>query len=94
MATISSSVNILIGNFKDKDNLYDYDAADGFMVMNYANPAKELSASDVTITFNNATRAIVYLNGTRTVVNLSAGSFTLSLTAGNGAFIIPLTDVK
>ena len=94
MATISSSGNILIGNFKDKDNLYDYDAADGFMVMNYADPAKELSASDVTITFNNATRAIVYLNGTRTVVNLSAGSFTLSLTAGNGAFIIPLTDVK
>lgn len=94
IATVSSSASVLIGNFKDSDNKYTYGAADGFMVMNYADPSTTSGISDVTITFNNATRAIVYLNGEMSIVSLNSGTYTLSLAAGNGAFIIPLTETK
>lgn len=89
-----SSANILIGNFKDADNVYEYGAADAFMVMNYADPTTANASSEVTITFGDATRAIVYQNGVRTVRKLSGGALALSLAAGNGAFIIPLADKK
>lgn len=89
-----SSANILIGNFKDADNVYEYGATDAFMVMNYADPTVANASSEVTLTFGDATRAIVYQNGVRTVRKLSGGALALSLAAGNGAFIIPLADKK
>ncbi len=72
----------IIGTFKDsKGN-------DGFMVVNYTDPALDKS-NKVTITFKDAKKAIVYEKGFKKVIDLKRGKLTLNLESGEGRFVIP-----
>ena len=57
---------------------------DAYLVANY----DLTSSSTVTLTFANATSAIVYVNGAQTTVALENGVLTLNLGAGEGAFVV------
>ncbi len=57
---------------------------DAYLVANY----DLTSSSTVTLTFTNATSAIVYVNGAQTTVALENGVLTLNLGAGEGAFVV------
>lgn len=74
----------VVGCFKDNED------RDGFMFVNYADPAKKLT-DKITVKFNNAKKLIVYELGERKVVDLSAnGEYAFSLLPGEGRFVIPL----
>ncbi len=87
LTAISSSANVLVGYFSDADGKMG--ATDGFLVMNYGDPRDSAGASDITLTFNNATRLLVYQNGNRRVIDLVNGKATISLEVGQGVFAIP-----
>ncbi len=74
----------VVGCFKDGEG------RDGFMFVNYANPAKKLN-DKVTAKFNDASKLIVYELGERKVVDLlNSGEYTFTLLPGEGRFIIPI----
>lgn len=78
------SKDTVVGCFKDNEN------RDGFMFVNYVDPAKKQSDT-VTVKFNNATKLIVYELGVRKVVELPAsGEYNFTLSAGEGRFVIPI----
>ena len=89
ISSLTSSADILIGNFSDADG--EMGATDGFMIVNYTDPyGIETGLKDsVNVTFNNATKALVYQNGVRKVIELENGACTLNLDAGEGVFVIP-----
>jgi hypothetical protein len=82
----SSTDDAVIGCFT-KDSL------NGYMLVNYNDPAAVTGNNSVTVTFANCTRARVYtqVNGVLTseVVTLTNGSYTATLAPGAGCFIIP-----
>ena len=69
----------------------DVDGYDGYMVANASEPSKS-STSSVTLTFNNATKALVYVNGVAQEVTLTNGAYTVSVADGEGVFIIPILE--
>lgn len=73
----------IIGCMKDKDGY------DGFMIVNVTDPGKNLS-DEVTVTFKEATKAIVYVQGEEQTVDLKDGSYTFNLASGEGVFVIPI----
>ena len=92
---VTSSASVLVGNFDDTDGKYGYGAKNAYMVVNYGNTDNMTHAtSEITLTFNGMTRAIVYENGQATVVTLNNNQLTLNLEIGEGAFVIPFTNAK
>ena len=87
LTAVNSSANVLIGYFSDADGRMD--ATDGFLVMNYGDPRDTTSASDITLTFANASRVLVYQDGTSKIYNLENGQATIRLEVGQGVFAIP-----
>jgi hypothetical protein len=83
--SVTNNEDVIIGTFKDAN---DYD---GFMLVNYSDPGKKLT-SKVKITFNDATKALVYDKGIRTIVELNKGVYEVDLASGAGQFIIPYND--
>ena len=73
----------LIGVFKDGEE------RDGFMVVNFSDPGKELK-DEVSMTFKDAKFAFVVQNGQTETIKLDQGVLTLDLDVGDGAFVIPL----
>ena len=73
----------LIGVFKDKGG------EDGFMVVNFTDPAKKLS-NKVELKFNDTNYAVVIIDGQVTTIKLNNGILKLNLDSGDGAFVIPL----
>ena len=73
----------LIGVFKDKQG------EDGFMVVNFTDPAKNLSDM-VELTFKDTAYAVVIIDGQLTTIKLNNGVLKLKLDSGDGAFVIPL----
>ena len=74
----------LIGVFKDKAG-----KEDGFMVVNFTDPAKNLS-NKIEITFKDTNYAAVVVDGELTTIKLNNGVLKLNLDGGDGAFVIPL----
>jgi hypothetical protein len=74
----------LIGVFKDKAG-----KEDGFMVVNFTDPAKNLS-NKIEITFKDTNYAAVVVDGELTTIKLNNGVLKLNLDSGDGAFVIPL----
>lgn len=84
---ISATRDTLLGCFKDKNGY------DGYIIQNYHDPYYRKS-DDVSITFNNATKAVVYSfeNGAlkREVKTLTDGTLDLRITFGKFVFVIPV----
>ena len=82
----SSTDDAVIGCFT-KDSL------NGYMLVNYNDPAAVTGNNSVTVTFANCTRARVYteVDGVLTsqIIDLTNGSYTAILAPGSGCFIIP-----
>ena len=82
----SSTDDAIIGCFT-KDGL------NGYMLVNYNDPAAVTGNNSVTVTFADCTRARVYTQAggvlTSEVVELTNGSYTATLAPGAGCFIIP-----
>lgn len=67
----------------------DADGFDGYMVANAEGPQAGKTAT-VTLTFNSATKAMIYKGTSCETVSLTDGVCTVELAAGEGAFIIPI----
>ncbi len=81
----NASGALVIGCMKDGDGY------DGYMVANASEPSKT-STSSVKLTFNNATKALVYINGVAQEVALTNGAYTVSVADGEGVFIVPIYE--
>jgi hypothetical protein len=81
--SFSSDQSTLTGVFKDGEG------RDGFMIVNFTEPSNK-TADNLSITFNNATGALIYKKGQPEVVGLKNGKLDIVLEAGEGYFVIPL----
>ena len=82
-SAVTATQDTLVGQFQDENG------NDGLLVTNYSDPAVGLN-DEVSITFQDANRALVYRNGERTVYVLQDGVLDLTLEAGEGVFVIPV----
>lgn len=82
IASSSATNDAIIGCLKDRN------AYDGFMLVNATDPIDGKS-STVTVKFNDADHAKVYVNGVESIVELTDGTYTATLKAGQGVFVIP-----
>ena len=67
----------------------DTDGFDGYMIANADGPRVGV-ASQVTLTFDDATSAIVYTDGVPKTVTLTGGVCEVTVPSGEGVFVIPL----
>lgn len=76
----------VIGCMKDSEGF------DGYLIANAGNPDKDNRGAVTTgkITFQDATRALVYVNGECTEVPLTDKTYTWNVAIGTGVFVIPL----
>ena len=81
--SVTSTEETIIGCMKDQEGY------DGFMIVNVTDPGKNIS-DEVTVTFKEATKAIVYVQGEEQTVDLKDGSYTFKLASGEGVFAIPI----
>ncbi len=88
--SINTERDLLIGTFKDKNN------NDGFLVTTYADPFYR-KTNEISLEFNNASRALVYKNGELVTndtdgkcYNLSGGKLGMKLNAGDMLFVVPV----
>ena len=86
LSSVSSTDDAVIGCFTK-------DALNGYMVVNFNDPAVVTGNNTVTLTFADCTRARVYtsVDGVLTseVVDLTDGACTVTLAPGSGCFVIP-----
>ena len=79
---VTASQDTLVGAFTGKDE------RTAFLITNFSDP--KLNATDtVSISFYNATHALVYHYGVAEVVELVNGKLEYTLDAGDGIFVIP-----
>ena len=84
LASVSAAdARALVGCMKDSDGF------DGYMVANAEGPRTGKTAR-VTLTFNSATKAMIYKGTSCETVSLTGGVCTVTLAAGEGAFVIPI----
>ena len=79
---VKNSEDTVIGYFRDQNG------NDGFMVNNFTEPSYG-KRDNVSITFENATKAVVIFEGEKKTADLSDGTLALSLAGGAAAFVIP-----
>ena len=81
--SFTATQDALMGIMQDKNGY------EGFMITNQVTPQGN-TENQVSVTFNNATKALVYTNGQEAqVVSLNGGKLELTLKSGGGAFVIP-----
>ena len=82
---IDSTGDLLIGCFEDA-NRYD-----GFLVVNFTETAHNSHLrNNVSLTFDYATKALVYVKGEQQLVDLLDHTYTCTLLPGEAFFIIPI----
>ncbi len=81
LTAYSSDYDALIGCFKQNGK-------DGYMVTNFTDPQNK-KTTNVELTFENCTKAAVYMNGKLVTVGLNNGTTTITLLPGNAAFVMP-----
>lgn len=80
----SSSQDVVIGQFEDKDN------NKGFVITNLTNPYLEKTAK-TTLKFDSKYKGVkVYQDGEEQVLLLNKGTIDLNIKPGQGIFVIPL----
>ncbi len=82
---VKAERSTVVGCFTNKENYQ------GFMVANLNEPL-ELVENNVTLTFDNATDAIVYENGYAKHYNIKGNELKIKLLAGEGVFVIPYIE--
>ena len=85
ISAYTASNDAIIGCLRD-ENGYD-----GFMLVNATDPSDGKDV-DVSVTFNSANRAKVYINGVESDVALNNGTYSATLTPGQGIFVIPYNE--
>lgn len=68
----------------------DHIGRDGYMIVNATEPSAG-KTSVVTVTLDNATKALAYIEGTETEITLQDGVCELEVGAGEGVFVIPFS---
>ena len=81
--SLTTKRDCLIGTFKDKDG------NDGFMFTTYNDPHYR-KYNQIQVSFNNASKAILYRNGERSVVDLENGTLNYELSSSDFLFVIPV----
>ena len=79
----ATGARTFIGCMKDADGF------DGYMIANASGPRANKTAT-VTLTFANATHALVYGGGEPQTVALTDGVCKVTVDAGDGIFVIPI----
>lgn len=82
ISAYSASNDAIIGCLKDKSGY------DGFMLVNATDPSANVTET-ISVTFNGADHAKVYVNGVESIVELNNGTYETTLTPGQGVFVIP-----
>ena len=82
--SLSATRDLLVGTFKD-ENGYD-----GFSFCTYNDPYYQ-KYNTITMTFNDATRAVLWKNGERSVIDIPGGEFVYEIAAGDVLFVVPLS---
>ena len=85
ISNISSTQDAIVGCLKDSKGY------DGFMLVNATDPADD-TETEVTVTFCDATKAIVYIKGEETEIELVDGTYKTTLATGEGVFVIPYME--
>ena len=80
----NSTGTALVSAMKDNEK-----GVDGFWIVNAEDPGAGTASVDVTVSFKDARKALVYVDGEKTSVSLSNGSYTVSIPHGKGVFVIP-----
>ncbi len=75
--------DLLAGVFADEDGY------DGFLFTTYNDPYYQ-KYNQISVEFNNASKALLYLNGQRQVIDLEDGALNWDLAAGDILFAIPI----
>ena len=92
ISSIETDYDLLVGKFKDADN------NDGFLITSYVDPFyyKEIE-NTVKVTFNDASKAIIYKNGElqtnynkKSCYVLEDGVLEMTLEAGDYLFVVPV----
>lgn len=78
----SATDDAIIGCLKDSNGY------DGFMLVNATDPSKNVT-ENISVTFNNADHAKVFVNGVESIVELNNGTYEAALAPGQGIFVIP-----
>ena len=79
----ATNARAFVGCMKDSDGF------DGYMVANAEGPRPGKTAT-VTLTFNSATKAMIYKGTSCETASLTGGVCTVTLASGEGAFVIPI----
>ena len=82
ISAAAANNDAIIGCLKDSKGY------DGFMLVNATDPSANITET-ISVTFNNANHAKVYINGVERVVELNNGVYETTLTPGQGIFVIP-----
>jgi len=82
ISVYNASDDAIIGCLKD-NNGYD-----GFMLVNATDPSDDVTET-ISVKFNNADHAKVFVNGVESIVELNDGTYEATLAAGQGIFVIP-----
>ena len=87
LGSVSSAHDAVVGCFTRNNQ-------DGYMVVNYNDPAAVTDNNSVTLTFAGCTKARVYTSSNGVlqsqIVDLVGGSYTCSIAPGNACFVIPV----
>ena len=90
ISSIETSYDLLVGTFKDANN------NDGFLITSYTDPYYEIE-NTVKVTFNDASKALVYKNGElqtnynkKSCYVLEDGVLEMKLEAGDYLFVVPV----
>lgn len=82
LSNATSTQDAIIGVMKDSNG------RDGFMISNQTFTLNRKSTT-VSLTFKNATKALVVEKGETKTVDLDNGKYTVTIAPGSGAFVIP-----
>lgn len=82
LTKMQSSEDLLVGVFEDKDG------REGYMVVNFTDPGKNLK-NEVTLTINGYKNAIIVKEGKQTLASIKGGKLTFEMQSGHGYFVIP-----
>ena len=90
ISSIETDYDLLVGTFKDANN------NDGFLITSYTDPYYEIE-NTVEVTFNDASKAIIYKNGElqtnynkKSCYVLEDGVLEMTLEAGDYLFVVPV----
>ncbi len=69
--------------------LKDVNGYDGFMLVNATDPAENKAAVEMSVKFDYADHAKVYIDGVENIIELTEGEYNVTLNPGQGIFVIP-----